>query len=233
MSKEVDIALLEQYLAREIEGSQVCYMDGTPLTKEALEAAVRDYEQVLLQIEGAGLKEHLQTMHEELVPKREKTYRRLISMAAAVLLIGVFGTLIWQRVNRAPEFSDYFNHFDQLVTYRDSDSTDYSAGLEAYTLREYDKAYNLLTSVDSLNNELKFYQAVSALGSQRFEEAITLFEFLGTNSENKYYQQTKWYLGLAYWQVGKTERAIKLLKEITTGLYKDNEALKLLKKLEE
>ncbi|MBO3699666.1 tol-pal system YbgF family protein [Roseivirga sp. E12] len=231
MNSEVDIALLEQYLAGEIERSQVLTLDGKTVSDDVLQVAIKDYKETVLHLEGAALKNQLKGLHETLdLDEKKSAFPRWLAVAASIVLIAVFGILIWQN-NRASEFSDYFDHFDQLVTYRDSDSTDYSAGLEAYTLRDYDKAYSLLTSVDGLNNELKFYQAVSALGSERYDDAIALFETLGTSSSNKYYQQTRWYLALAYWQVGLAGKARNLLKEIDNGEFMYQESLKLIDEL--
>ncbi len=232
MDSEVDIGLLEEYLAGKIKRSQVLSVDGNPVSDEVLDVAIGDYKETILHLEGAALKIQLKELHERLdLNQKKSAFPRWLAVAASIVLIAVFGTLIWQNVNRAPEFSDYFDHFDQLVTYRDSDLTSYSAGLEAYTLRDYDKAYTLLTSIEGLNNELKFYQAVSALGSERFEEAITLFEFLGTNPENKYYQQTKWYLGLAYWQVGQANKAKEVFGQIMNDEFKYKESLELMERL--
>lgn len=232
MNSEIDISLLEEYLAGEIDRSQVLTLDGKSVSDDALQMAIEDYKEAVLHLEGAALKNQLKELHANLNLKEKKSaFPRWLAMAASIVLIAVLGTLIWQNANKAPEFSDYFDHFDELVTYRDSDSTEYSAGLEAYSLRDYNKAYTLLTKVDSLDNELKFYQAVSALGSERYDEAIALFEFIGTESENKYYQQTKWYLGLSYWQAGLVGKARNLLKEIDNGEFMYQESLKLIDEL--
>lgn len=232
MSSEVDIALLEQYLAEEIDRSQVLSVDGEPISDDALDVAIKDYEETVLSLEGAALKNQLKVLHETLDLREKKSaFPRWLAVAASIVLITVFGTLIWQSKNSTPEFTEYFDHFDQLVTFRNSDSTDYSAGLEAYSERNYAEAYILLERVDSLSDELKFYHGLSALGSEDFEKAISLFEILGTSSSNKYYQQTRWYLALAYWQAGLVAKAQNLLDEIEAGEFKYQESLKLIDKL--
>lgn len=232
MNSEVDIALLEQYLAEEIDRVQVLSVDGDPVSDDILDAAIKDYEETVLHLEGAALKNELKGLHETLdLNEKKSAFPRWLAIAASIVLISVFGTLIWQNNNSDPEFSEYFDHFDQLVTFRNSDSTDYSAGLEAYSERSYAEAYILLERVDGLSDELKFYQGLSALGSESFEKTISLFETLGTSPSNKYYQQTRWYLALAYWQAGLVADAQNLLNEIETSEFKYQESLKLLDEL--
>lgn len=232
MSSEVDIALLEQYLAKEIDRSRVLSVDGDPVSDDALDIAINDYKETVLGLEGAALKNQLKALHETLdLSEKKNVFPRWLAVAASIVLIAVFGTLIWQSNNRAPKFTEYFDHFDQLVTFRNSDSTDYSAGLEAYSDRNYAEAYILLEHLDNLSDELKFYQGLSALGSEDFETAISLFEILGTSSSNKYYQQTRWYLALAYWQAGLVADAQNLLNEIETSEFKYEESRELLDEL--
>lgn len=232
MNKEVNIALLEGYLAGDIEASEVLALDGSQLSADELKSAVEEYEEAVLIIEGAALKEELKAIHQENDSSQvQKSFPRWLAAAASIVLIGVFGTLIWQSTNSEPEFSDYFDHFPELFTSRDSDSTSYSVGIEAYSLRDYDKAYLLLENIEDLNNELKFYLAVSALGSERFQLAIEIFEGIGTDSSNKYYQQIRWYLGLAYWQTGEIDKAKTTLKLILPDEFKYDKSLKLLMNL--
>ncbi|OEK02425.1 hypothetical protein BFP97_13230 [Roseivirga sp. 4D4] len=233
LSKVVDIALLERYLADEIPAKEVCYSDGSPLSTDELKKAVDNYNDTIVQLEGAALKAQLQDSHEHLVTqvKQVPSSRRWLAIAASVVLIGVFGTLIWQRINKPPVFSDYFDHFDQLLTYRDSDSTNYSDGLEAYSLRNYQKAYTLLENIEGLTDEVKFYLAISALAIEKPKEAILIFETIGTDKSNKFYQQTQWYLGLAHWQNGDIDSALNALKGISPGQFKYEEAIELQEKL--
>lgn len=232
MNDRVDIVLLQQYLAGEIPEDAVLHEDGSPVSKDQLESAIKEFEDVALQVEGAALKSHLQDLHNSLNLDKKKTKaipQRWLMVAASFILIAAFLTIIWQRNSTSsPAFGDYFDHFDQLVTFRDSDSTYYSAGLEAYTKRNYVRAYELLSNIDSLGNELSFYEAVSALGSEKLDSAIVLFEKLGTNSSNKYYQQVKWYLSLAYWKAGKLEKASKLWDSISENEFKYSEAQQLI-----
>lgn len=233
MNKEVDIALLESYLAGDIEAGAVLDVDGNPLSEGALDQAVVEYEDVVIHLEGAALKSRLQEMQIPAVSTPEKRSYRLWYAAAAALLLLITAGLIWQNTSKAPAFDDYFNHFDQLVSFRGEAESAAAKGIEAYSRENYQSAFELLGSLNEpkLNDELKFYLAVSALGSGHIDEAIAFFEELGNTKTNKYYQQTRWYLALAYWQNGQVNKAVLLLQGINAGEFEHEKAVELLSKL--
>lgn len=233
MNKEVDIALLESYLAGDIDASAVLDVDGNVLSEEALDLAIAEYKDVLIHIEGAALKSQLQGLKVPAASAPEKPgYRLWYAVAAAVLLLVVAGG-VWQSMNRAPEFEDYFSHFDQLISFRGDGQSLSARGIEAYSRRNYEEAFELLGSLENseISDELSFYLAVSALGSGQVEEAIAVFERLGTAKSNKYYQQTRWYLALAYWQNNQVDDAIKAMGSIRKGQYEYAKAVALTERL--
>ncbi len=218
MSRQVNIELLEKYLAGEIESREVLDIDGKVLNNDELQDAIKDHKELILQIEGAALKESLKEINSAERPQAEdKKLVFWLRTAASVVLIFVLGFLILKP--ESPRFEDYFEHFEQLETFRGPDSQSFDIGLTEYSRRNYSRAYELLTSknLEELSPELTFYAGLSALGSERFEEAIVLFEAIGTKETNKYYQQTKWYLALAYWQSGQKLKSIDMLNTIKRG----------------
>ncbi len=233
MIESVNLILLEAYINGEISADEVLLEDGSPLSKSELDTALEEFNDLKIHLKAAGLEKRLKTIHKE-VSKEQSSNKSLkrLAIAAMILLVAIFSFLIL-RTPGEPEFSEYFSHFDELVTYRDSDSTNYTAGLEAYSLENYDLAYVLLESIDKLSDELKFYLGVSALGSSRPLKAVQIFENLGTASSNEYYQQVRWYLGLALWQSDESKLAINVLSQISTGEYKYEESLKLIELLKD
>ncbi|GAB5523919.1 MAG: hypothetical protein Roseis2KO_17910 [Roseivirga sp.] len=233
MNKEVDIALLEGYLAGDIEASAVLDVDGNVLSEEALDLAIAEYKDILIHIEGAALKSRLQELQVPAAASPEKrSYKLWYAVAAAVVLVVVAGG-IWQSMNRAPEFEDYFSHFDQLVSFRGDAQSLSASGIEAYSRKNYQEAFELLDSLDDseISDDLSFYLAVSALGSGHVEEAIAVFRRLGMEESNRYYQQTRWYLALAYWQNDQVREAIKTMESIQAGEHKYTEAVELIERL--
>jgi tetratricopeptide (TPR) repeat protein len=233
MSNQIDIAVLEAYLAGEIKAHDVLDTKGQSVGKEQLERALQEYQDVRIHLEGAALKERLAKSPLPEVPAI-RLQRRTWWAAAAVLIIVISG-LLWQGVNTPPAFEDYFEHFDQLVTFRGSDNEGegLAEAMEKYARKKYEEAYQEFSKITSvkLNGEYLFYWGVSALGSSHFHEAVEAFESIGTETDNKYYQQTRWYLALAYWQTGEFELAVSLLKSIKEGEYKYPEAVKLIEEL--
>lgn len=233
MSKKIDIAVLEAYLAGEIKAHAVLDTDGNAVSKEQLEEALKAYQNVLIHLEGAALKERL--TRSPLPETRTVRFSGRIWWAAAAVIVMVISGLLWQSLYENPDFEDYFDHFDQLVTFRGEagDREWLAEAMELYARRNYEGAYDELVKVATgqLTDEYLFYFGVSALGSGHFNEAVEAFEKIGVGRENKYYQQTRWYLALGYWQTGRLESAVSLLKSIKAGGYKYAEAVRLIEEL--
>jgi len=230
MSEDIDIGLLEKYKNGEITAKEVLCYDGTPVTEEELKVALEDFENLTIQLKAVDLGKRLKCIHEDVVKKADRKVNiQRWSAAASLILLATFSFLLLNPSE--PKFSEYFTHFNELVTFRDSDSMDYAEGLEAYTRKDYNAAYISLKEIENLSDELKFYLGISALGSERPSEAILTFKQLSRTSSNEYYQQTKWYLGLAYWKMGDLKRAIALWESIPASEFKYEESRELIEKL--
>ncbi|KYG81519.1 hypothetical protein MB14_13095 [Roseivirga ehrenbergii] len=230
MSKEINLELLEKYIVGEITKEEVLSVNNEPLDPMELSKFIEDYLDVQSHLEAEGLKAELKEKHRDLVGRGSLSFSRIIAVAASVILIGVVSFFLIQRDSSGPKFDNYFDHFDQLITFRNLGETDFSKALEAYSDREYKEAYDLFDKSNdvNLNEALKFYFAMSALGSEKFEEAVNLFLSIGTDPSNEYYQQTRWYLGLAYWQKGDITLARESLLLIEEGDFEYKNAQKLL-----
>lgn len=229
-NKEINVRLLDLYIQGKIGADQVFFLDGSRPTEVELKKAVEDYEDLITHIKGAGLKKELAKIHEQSYPSnRAIKWPRIIAIAASIILIAVFSILLLHPENE-PEFEDYFTHFDQLITFRGNTEPDYDGAIEKYSLRNYPKALELFQKIqeDSMTMELKFYAGVSALGAKKNQQAIDYFEAIGTDTNNKYFEQTRWYLALSYWQNKEDAKAIALLTDISKGDFKYAESQQLL-----
>lgn len=226
MIEKVDIEVLESYLAGDIGADQVFDKEGNAFSKESLDLAIKEYHDTVVHLEGAALKIQLMEMQSSMTAQPQKSSFKVWYAAAAAILLLLTAGLLWQNENRAPSFKFYFDHFDQLVSFRNDTENSSAEGIEAYSRENYAKAFDLLNDVSAaeLDDELKFYLGVSALGSEHVVEAIGVFEGLGMDRSNKYYQQTRWYLALAYWQADEVNKTIGLLQSIENGEYKFKEA---------
>lgn len=233
MNEGVDIELLESYLAGDINADQVFDKEGNALSKESLELAIKEYHDTVIHLEGAALKLQLMEMQSKMPAISQKNRFKIWYAAAATVLVLITAGLLWQNANGSPSFEDYFTPFDQLVGFRGDTANSLADAIEAYSRENYAKAFDLLNEVSAaeLNDDLKFYLGVSALGSEHVTEAIGVFEGLGTDKTNKYYQQTRWYLALSYWRNDRLIDAIEQLRAIENGQFKYEEALELIQAL--
>lgn len=229
MIESVNLTLLEEYINGEISANDVLYEDGRPLSKSELDLALREFDDLKIHLKAAGLEKRLKSIHQDVA--QEQGRGRLLQkwyVAAAILLIAAFSFLIL-RPNSTPEFSDYFSHFDQLITTRNDDNAVFDKAMLAYDNEDYESALTLFQKLndDSLTGEVMFYAGVSALGSNNFEEAINYFKS-AQKEQTEYYQQLRWYMALAYWQLNNIEVAIEQLLQIKEGEFKFEEAQELI-----
>lgn len=232
MNENVDLELLEQYLDGLIDKNEVLSVEGRPIDYKVLDKQIEEFLKMRDHLSAEGLRVELQ----EFVSKRKeiRTFPlyRIMTIAASIVLVGVVIFILLDNRPSEPKFDDYFDHFDQLLSFRNGDVLDYSDGLEAYASEDYERAFRLLSpKVNDLNNEVRFYLGLSAVGSGRFNESLEILEQVDTEPPFKFYQQTRWYLALAYWQIDNSKLAIYFLNQIQEGDFKFNEAQLLIKQL--
>ena len=228
MIERVDISLLEKYLAGEVD--ELLDENGVALTPEEIEVVIDEYKELQIHLEGAALKAQLKERHGAGAPKLRKSKRMNWLAAAAVMALAITFAFFWQG-NAGPQFDDYFSHFNQLERNRGDASSSYTAALEAYSRRNYEEAFNLFSKLEDAPIEASFFEGVSALAADRAQLAINAFLKAGVDPMNRYYQQTRWYLALAYWQAGEVEKARKYWSSIPEGEFNFELAQALLRLL--
>jgi hypothetical protein len=233
MKKDIDIRLLDMYIEGEISADEVLFTDGTQPNMSELDAAIKNYKDVIIHIEAVGLKNELEKMHRGTFPIKSKQIWLPILAAAAIIITIVAFTFLFVRSNQAPQFEDYFTHFDQLIISRGNTERVYENAIQAYSSKNYLDALDWFKKIpeDSMTTELKFYAGVSALGSEHLKEAANYFESIGIGAENKFNEQTRWYLALCYWQNKEETKAVLLLETISKNDFKYKDAQKLIAKL--
>ena len=226
MSKNIDIELLEKYVGGEIEAHEVRDADGAVLSEQDLLEATLDYKAAVMGLEVAGFRKGLQQASEAYAPAKRSSRPWWFAAAAAVIVLAVVFAKPWQASQ--PAFDDYFTHFKQFEVFRGGIKNSATAAFEAYSREDYAKAFQLFSEAAQPTEAVMFYQGVSALGIHDFEAAIKLFEYLGTEPSNEYFEQVQWYLSLAYWQAGKVEQGLSLLEQIGEGQFKYEESRTLI-----
>lgn len=238
--KEELIEKVERYLSGELTRKEVKEENDITPSDEELDEAIELFNTSKNLIELSGLKEDLKSIHEEYIAETESETQEeegkktvwmwwTAAVAAMALLIAVFSGVL---NDRSPEFEDYFKPYPDLLSMRGNEGS-MSTAMRFYTLQDYDaaiKEFNKLVS-DSLSHEVLFYQAIAALAINRYPLAETNFEKLLKADDNQYWQQTKWFLGLTYWQSGKIEEAREVLGQIGSDEDQYAVAQKLLSEL--
>lgn len=220
--KEELIEKVERYLSGELTRKEVKEENDNP-SDEELDEAIELFNTSKNLIELSGLKEDLKSIHEEYIAeteseKPEEAGKKTVWMwwtaavAAMALLIAVFSGIL---NDSPPEFEDYFKAYPDLLSMRGNEGS-MSTAMRLYTLKDYDAAIREFNrvAIDSLSNEVLFYQAIAALAIGQYPLAETNLEKLLKDDHNQYWQQTKWFLGLTYWQSGKIEEARETLAKI-------------------
>lgn len=240
--KEELIEKVERYLSGELTRKEVKEENDTTPSDDELDEAIDLFNTSKNLIELSGLKEDLKSIHEEYIADTEAEEAGVetkgkntvwmwwtAAVAAAAILIAVFSGVLQ---DQSPRFEDYFVPYPDLLSMRGNEG-DMGSAMRYYTLQNYEEAieeFNKLVS-DSINHEVLFYQAIAALAIERYQLAENNLEKLLESEDNQYWQQTKWFLALSYWQNGQVEEAKDLLSKIEMQEDRYSQARDLLKDL--
>lgn len=198
-------------------------------------------EKAEIETDGDRLKE-IPSDHPSESESGEPIVRRLptkwLVAASIVVLVGLgyFFTVLNQPTTQEmfeQNFIPYRNVVHSIE--RNSQEEDLKTkAFVAYSKGEYELSIDLFSLLYTNEQEsyYLFYKANALISQNRSMEAIPLLkEYLETAGEFK--DESKWYLALAYLQLGDEENAKELLEELmSSGTYKVEEAQELLNDLE-
>ena len=161
----------------------------------------------------------------------------VIGLTAALWLIqSSFG-------NETPQalFAEHFQPYRSPVLERgtvEAQKNNWESGIENYNNQNYEaaiKSFEAALSTKQVPEYLvHFYLGQSLLAKDQPNTASAIAAFEKVMGDNFYQQPAKWYMALAYLELGQTDQSITLLKELArSNNYKTQEINALLKKLEE
>jgi tetratricopeptide (TPR) repeat protein len=178
--------------------------------------------------------------------KKSKTIKLVrFAMAIAAVFIGfvlIQNFMQNRQMDRlfAANFETYENQMTESGIYRgeydESENHLINEAVFAYEDENYfeaEKLFKQLAQKYTDNNDFLFYLALSQLQNNKTKESINTFsELYQLNSDYDYYEETRWYLSLAYLKQHKKQKARTILKELVEyeGYYFDH-ANELLNKL--
>ena len=209
------------------------------VTEAQLNDYINLYDQSMELIDIKTTRDELGSIHKELFGEEVNSTReikrsvnhRYWLMAASVILIAVFAFLITQS-NTNRTFSDVFIPYKNLVTLR-GDEVELGEAMRLYSMGQFEGAMEIFNQFapTSYETEYYFYKGVTAMALENFNLAALSFEKIGTTESNPFWQQTKWYLALTYWQSGEVSESITLLKAIGPNEYEYESAQTLIEQI--
>lgn len=178
------------------------------------------------------------------VEKQKKTRVRTITLiqrvAAAILLLLIPAFFIFrpgQSVRLANQFFEA-PRSSYLLLNRGEQTSNQTAVTDAFALYEKGKFSEAAPAIEALINEypekkdLKFYQAISLLGSGHIDESIEILKQCTTEPDQDLDKRSPWYLALAYlMNSDRNEAKIWLDKTILLDAQHKEDAQILLEKI--
>ena len=239
--REELIEKVERYLSGKLSREEVKEDNVSDLSNEEIDEAVDLFETSRDLIELNGLREDLQSIHEDYIAENTTATKEvskkkgnslrvwaLLAIAATLVVISVFSGIF---KSGGPQFDEYFEAYPNLISMR-GDEISIAEAMRLYSSKDYEAALVEFSGIalDSMNEDLLFYQAISSMAVAKFELAVGNLRKLAAlaKNQNQYWQQTNWYLGLALWQTGKVDEARSLLAGIKEGQYNYESALQLI-----
>lgn len=190
-----------------------------------------------------SLRKHLNVLENEWqqkqkIPHLRKLSRRWLPLAAIILALVVALLWLFRPTTTKPQqlFAETFEPYRSPTPERGLENqTIWADASTAYSKASYELSARLFGESLQTNEDIPdylahFYQAISLL-AQHPPKATAAIQSLDIvlSSDNDFQQQAQWYKTLALLQLGDTQAAAAMLKNISTpGHYKATEAKKLL-----
>jgi hypothetical protein len=236
--KELEIIeKIELYLEGKLKGKELLSFEDQLKNDKETSDLFLCYKQAIEEIQTYSrneIKERLKLIHEEVISDRISFYRRIKSnttLRVAAILIGfaivASPLMLYLNSNQHNKtdklFYTNFTPYMNITTQRGGDDSQQrsvlqNAAMHFYNNRDYNKAIvnfeELFKSQNSPDSLIQFYYGISCLGAQQNQKAIEVFTKLSSVKKYLFYDQSKWYLALAYLQIRDKESTIRTLKEI-------------------
>ncbi|MEZ4920414.1 MAG: tetratricopeptide repeat protein [Saprospiraceae bacterium] len=217
--KNHDEQLIEQYFAKSLDA------EGQALLQSRLEADPElrtEFEWQKNVAEGIKLKEDrrikalLQKEEARMKPAEQPrlSYRRLSSIAATLALLAA---AIWFVLPHSGSSDLPFSPYPDTFIFRDEVAPVVNQATDAYKSGAYQEAAKYFATAaeqEPGNPNYTLYQAISLIGSEKYEQAISILSPLAEISDNdRIPHVAQWYLAFAYYKTGKNDQAIRFAEQ--------------------
>lgn len=171
-----------------------------------------------------------------------KRNRRLLyfvsSAAAAVLIFFLLNFIFNANISNEELFSDYYKTYEMIgIQIRSNSKTDivFQEASNYYATNQFENAvlkYQEYINNDNTRVQPYFYLGLSQIETKQYKNALQTFEQILLRFD-EYEIESNWYSALCFIKTGENEKAVEILKEISTikCIYQEDagEIIKLLK----
>lgn len=141
-----------------------------------------------------------------------------MGIAATLLLIS--SLIFYFAKDQGSLFDQYYEVYPnyELTTVRgEGGSSDREKAYQAYDSKNYEQAITSFNSLDTLLVADRFFRGLSYLENQEPEMALKDFDFVLLNKDKNYSSAAVWYSALINIHLGQNDKAVPLLRELSSG----------------
>lgn len=229
---------LECYLNNELSDAQKYLLEDELKNDPELQKKLDQLKITGGATEAYGLKIKLDQIHDELYTDNNKPkigIRKLYYyVAAACISLLALGWWLYSPTQSSAElYTQYFEVYPDFVTSRAIEESGLSKAIQYYNDEKYQLAANefqVLYLGDSLKYDVSFYLGLSYLNTGSNTKAIKILNSVVENSD-KYQQQARWYLALAFLKNNQLDKAKTTLLKIKPLEYHYSESREIIENL--
>jgi tetratricopeptide (TPR) repeat protein len=236
MNKLQKLEQIELYLEGKLAGHELEEFEEELRTDQDLLNELENYKKA---VEGIRIlsrnqmKTKLKSIHHEVIGSNVRIANpsfKLIKIAAVIIgvLILTLPSLYFfmhsQKTKTERLFEENFSPYINITTQRgeimSKDEMLQNTAMYYYNNREFDKALvnfdELIKTQVNPDPTLWFYYAITCLAAAQDEKAIRIFTKLTSDKNYLLFEQSQWYLALSYMKAKDKQKAIGVLKKISS-----------------
>jgi tetratricopeptide (TPR) repeat protein len=214
-----NMEMLDSYLDGKLTVEQMKLFEAAMANDEKLYLEYKlhqDMSRALLNDEADDFRKMLEKAHQ----RYEKKDRRplIYKMAAAVfvfLAVGGIVLLLSHKTSPTRDLADkYYQTYQPLNGVRSADPLQdkiLSTAFQAYDKGDFKTSamnFETLLKMNPVNNQVRFYLAVSYMENKKETDAVALFQDIIDSRDVYYLSQSEWYLGICYLWLGRKDEAV-------------------------
>lgn len=239
--------LIEGYFENRLNSSEMETFHNLMQTNPEFSAEVnyqRSLKKVITQVERETLKKQLAgyelSPKEPTVPKPHNNRIKVLAIITTIAAVFLGAIWIYGHTNStAPEtlYASYYESYPNVVydvTRGTSNAdSDVKSAFMAYDQEQYKQALSYFEKSQVINPTATtyFYTAQCHMELGAYQQAVE--NLIKVQSNDTFFEKSKWYLSLCYLKLGQKEKAITTLKDLVSRFeFKNVEATALLSKLE-